>query len=158
MTQIKSKKEQIKDYVRDRVEKHRMVEETLYSLNGGKRRKCSMIFSKYGLCSKFESDERTVRRCFSELRKEGIILLPQQTGSACASLYILYMEGVNDELLESYLRTRLASVATEYFNDIVTLTKQLNYNKMASMIEPLKLFTEKVEQLQKQSFEMDERD
>lgn len=148
MTQLKSKKEQIKTYIKNQVEKHL----------SGNEKKYSLIFSKESLSDLFDADERTVRRCLSELRKEGVILLPERSENYYGSFYILYMEGVNDELLESYLRTRLASVATEYFNDIVTLTKQLNYNKMASIIDPLKLFTAKVEQLQSQSFEMDERD
>jgi hypothetical protein len=141
-----NKSEEIKEFIRVKVFAHRLLEPK-FSKDLG-RPKESIMFHKWAIANKFMVNERTVRRCFSELRREGIILLPlSQNSSWNSGDYVLYMEGVNDELLEEYLKVRVASVATEYFNDIVKLTKQVNFNKTAQKIDPFKLFVDAVESL-----------
>lgn len=103
------------------------------------QQKKPLYIDRYYVASAFATDERMVRKALSELRKENIIFIPIQNSRIIKGMYTLYLEGINDDLLERFVKTRISSIKTQYFNDVVGIKKIVKDQKLINEIGQIQI-------------------
>lgn len=106
------------------------------------RRSEGIYLNRYVIAIMCGVNERAIRECLSELRKElKVIYLPvkDRNFDMRKGWYKLYVEGEDDKELEAYVRRHLKMAKSIYFNDIVKLKKIVKDVKLASMIGRIEL-------------------
>lgn len=77
---------------------------------------------------KHHVNERVIRSVISELRKDGVILIPVQT-----HLYI-NVNKVSEDIVEDFVRTQIKSMRTQYFNTLKPIKDYVQDEKLKTMI------------------------
>lgn len=93
---------------------------------------------KLYLAMVLNTDERMIRRAFSELRKEMIIFIPERNALR-SGIYLLHKDGVTDDQLAGYVKERLSSLRTEYFNDVVRFLGVLKDQTLINDIKQIQM-------------------
>lgn len=75
-------------------------------------------------------NERIIREAISELRKEGIILIP---------IKAVYhrIENLDQETIDNYVKHQIAHMQTQYFNTLLPVKKYVKNEKLINLIGQL---------------------
>lgn len=85
-----------------------------------------------------EENERTVRKCISELRKEGLILIPVRPR------YYTDIEFVRQDEIDAFVRSQIQSMRTQYFNTLRPIKRFIKNKELVKLMGGLDLLYEEL--------------
>jgi hypothetical protein len=85
-----------------------------------------------------EENERTVRKVISELRKEGLILIPVRPR------YYTDIEFVRQDEIDAFVRSQIQSMRTQYFNTLRPIKRFIKNKELVKLMGGLDLLYEEL--------------